>query len=339
MAGPGDSRLKANTSPPQRHALDYAIDGRHYNADLYLPAQAPRAGIVLVPGVVPEGKDDPRLVLLAQTLARLRFAVLVPDLKGLRRLQVRAHDVTEVADAFRFLITQPEWAPQGRAGIAGISYGAGPVLLAALKPDIREQVHFIVALGGYYDLPTLVTYFTTGHYREEAMGEWRDRSPAQYIKWVFALSNIDLLERIEDRDALRAYAESIFKGAPIEAPNALAPDARALHALLGNHNPDLVPALIAQLSPRIRSEIKGLDPAAHDLSLLNAQAILVHGRGDTMIPYTQSVALAQALPPGQARLFLIEGFAHVDIQAQQQDIPQLLRAMEALLAQRAPVSR
>jgi pimeloyl-ACP methyl ester carboxylesterase len=339
VAGNNASRLKAQTPLPSRRALEYKIDGRSYSGDVYLSPQGARAGIVLVPGVVPQGKDDSRLVALAYTLARLRFAVLVPDLQGLRRYRVRKGDVHEVADAFRYLVSQKDLVPEGRAGVAGISYSAGPVLLAVLEPDIREQVRFIVTLGGYYDMHTMVTYFTTGYYKEESAGNWHYRPPNPYAKWVFTLSNTDLLERPADRATLSAFAENGIAGdrdTGIAAPLAgLGPDARALYTLLTNDDPAQVPVLIDQLSPRIRNELKGINPAVHDLSGLRAQVILIHGRGDTIIPYTESVALARALPPEQVRLFLIDGFAHVDIQLMQQDIPQLLSAMELLLGQRA----
>ena len=340
IAAGRQSRLKADTPTPQRRPVRYAVGGRDYNGDLYLPGQPVRAGIVLVPGVVPAGKDDARLVALATTLARLQFAVLVPDLRGLRRYRVRAGDVREVADAFRYLVMRDGLVPQGRIGVAGFSYGAGPVLLAALQPDIREQVRFVMTLGGYYDLRSIIGYFTTGFYREPDDGDWRYQRPNPYIKWVFSLSNADLLENAEDRAALQALAEQARAAGGVgpPAPEGLRPDAQALYALLSNQDPHRVPALIAQLSPRIRAELEGIDPASQDLTALRARAILVHGRSDTMIPYTESVALAKALPPDQAQLFLIEGFAHVDVQPQRSDIPQLLAAMEALLVQRAPAA-
>jgi len=70
------------------------------------------------------------------------------------------------------------------------------------------------------------------------------------------------------------------------------------------------------------------------LTTLQAEVILVHGRSDTMIPYSESLALAQALPPEQVKLFVVDGLVHVDVRIKQQDISQLLGAMEALLAQR-----
>jgi pimeloyl-ACP methyl ester carboxylesterase len=157
---------------------------------------------------------------------------------------------------------------------------------------------------------------------------------------VFSLSNADLLDNAADRALLQTLADQARSGAdPGTVPlQALQPDARALYVLLSNQDPERVPALIDQLSPRIRAELHGIDPASQDLSQLRAHAILVHGRGDSMIPYTESVALAAALPADQVQLFLIKGFAHVDVQPRRSDIPQLLAAMQALLAQRAPAN-
>ena len=338
-SGHGQSRLKQRTDAPTRHGIDYQIQGRHYNADLYLSSAPPRAGIVLVPGVVPAGKDDERLVTLANTLARLRFAVLVPDIKGLRRYRVRGDDVQAVADAFQHLISQPVLSPEGRAGIAGFSYGAGPVLLAALEPEIRHKVRFIVTMGGYHDLRSLVTYFTTGYYRDPQTGRWRYYTPNPYAAWVFAQSNAELLERPEDQAWMKTHISALMKGEEADDTAALpklAPDARALMALLTNHQPDQVPKLIGELSPSIRAELAAINPAAHDLSDLQAQVILVHGRRDDIIPYTESIALAQALPPEQVQLFLIEGIAHVNLRLQKGDIPLLSAAMKQLLDHRGP---
>lgn len=332
-AGSADSRLKQRTASPARQTLSYQVEGRARAADLYLGGLPPRAGIVLVPGVVPAGKDDARLVALASTLARLDFAVLVPDIEGLRRYQVRGSDVSAVADALRYLLSQPALAPQGRAGVAGFSYGAGPVLLAALQPDIRERVRFLVAMGGYYDLRRVVSYFTTGYYRDPDSGAWQHRPANPYAARVFAWSNTDLLRRPADRAWLRAYVNGELGKA---AAPGLAADAQAFLALLDNRDPDRVPALIDALPAAIRAELDALDPAAHDLSKMQAQVLLVHGREDRIIPYTESLALAAALPEERTRLFVIDGVAHVDVRLREQDVERLLAAMTLLLAQRAP---
>jgi len=184
----------------------------------------------------------------------------------------------------------------------------------------------------------LVGYCTTGYYRDE--GQWRYRTPLPYASWVFAASNAGLLEQPVDRIRLQAYARQIRDGVGNESAvpmSGLAPDAQALYELLANDDPKRVPVLIDRLSPRIRDELEGINPAGHDLSRLKAELILVHGRSDNIVPYTESVALARDLPSEQVHLFLIDGFAHVDIGLEAQDWPRMLEAMERLLAQRQPL--
>ncbi|MGB5259347.1 MAG: hypothetical protein WBO34_02355, partial [Gammaproteobacteria bacterium] len=158
------SRLAAQVPRPSRESVSFMTGGEQRAADLYHTSQAARAGIVLVPGVAARGRRDARVIAIATTLARLDFTVLVPDMPGVRSYRMRSSDAREVADSFSWLASQPGLAPPGHIGIAGFSYGAGPVLLAALQPDIRDRVHFVLAVGGYYSMENVVTYLTTGHY-------------------------------------------------------------------------------------------------------------------------------------------------------------------------------
>lgn len=343
-SGLATGRLAVRTPTPSRESVHFMSGGEEYAADLYRPPQEARAGIVLVPGVAPRGRRDARVVAMANTLARLDFAVLVPDMPGARRYRMRAGDVREVADSFAWLACRPLLAPPGHTGIAGFSYGVGPALLAALQPDIRARVSFVLAVGGYYSLEQVVTYLTTGYYRVvspagTASATAGRRTPHPYAKAAFIRSNLDLLERPVDRGFFQRYAEYIAGNrgdAEEPLPPRLAPDAQAFYDLLTNHLPARVPGLLARLAPRMRAELEGINPASHDLTRLRAKVILLHGRSDNLIPYTESIALAGALSASQVQLFLIDGLAHVDLRPQAQDIPQLLGAMEALLAVRVP---
>jgi hypothetical protein len=102
-AGGGPSLLKETTHDPTRAAITFEIEGREREADFYAPGGAARAGMVLIPGVTPQGRSDPQVVAFAETLARARFEVVVPDLPGMRSLQVTARDAGPIADATRFV--------------------------------------------------------------------------------------------------------------------------------------------------------------------------------------------------------------------------------------------
>jgi hypothetical protein len=313
--GSGESRLKRGTPAPSRIPIAYRVEDRRRDADLYWPGERARAALVLVPGAAPRGKDDPRLVALASTLARSRFLVLVPDIEAVRALKISAADSVEIADGVRYL--GENWTPakESSVGLVAISYAVGPAILAALTPEARQRVRFIVGVGGYYDVVAAITFFTTGHYRPAPGEPWRYRRPNEYGKWIFARSNAERLSDPADRRLLFELAERKL-AQPLADVSFLAarlgPDGASIYRLLVNADPESTAALVAALPAALRSEIEALDLRRRDLSMLEAHLILVHGRDDAIIPYTESVDLAAAVP-GIASLYVVDSLAHVDL--------------------------
>lgn len=301
------------TSIPERRTVAWPHAGETIEADLYLRA-APRAALVLAPGLGREGRRDPRLVGLARALADRHFVVMVPDVPRFQAQRIAASDGALLADAVRFLLSRPEG--KGPMGIAAVSYGVGPAFLAALAPDLAARVNFIFALGGYYDTESVVTFFTTGCFRENGSDPWRRGQPNEYGKWVFVQANAERLNSAYDRVALSAMAGR--KLADLSADIAdlmigLGREGQAVVDLLANTDPARVPALIAALPASVRDDLQRLSLANRDLSALKAKVFLVHGRDDAIVPYTESVALARALPSGVAHLALLDSLAHVDL--------------------------
>ncbi len=103
--------------------------------------------------------------------------------------------------------------------------------------------------------------------------------------------------------------------------------------LLENPDPDRVEALLRTLPEGIQAHLQRLSLKNHDLSHLAGRLLLVHGREDSMIPYSESMALASAVPGSQ--LFLIDGFSHIDSDGVGfTGQLQLIDAMQALLERR-----
>lgn len=321
------------TQAMMRAPLSYDVDGRNYQADVYRPLTAPRMAIVLLPGAAPAGKDDPRLVEFAAWLASARFVVLVPDIVRLRHLELRADIIPQVVDTLRYVSETTNLAPQEKTGIAAFSVAAGPALLAALAPEVRDRVAFVLSVGGYHDLLATLTFSITGYFK--ANGQWQHRVPQDLGKWVFVLSNADALPDRSDRELLARMAKRRLAD---QDPSALAPrlghDGQAVYRFITNTDPEKSRALFAALPPAITAEARELSPSTQDLSALRARVILVHGRDDSIIPYTESVALAHALPSVQHVLVLVSGLFHVDLKPTLVDGWQLGRAIYTVLAER-----
>jgi hypothetical protein len=303
----------------------YAGGQRH--GDLYPAAGSSSAGMVVVPGAAELGKDDPRLVRLAGTLARFGFTVLVPDIASQKALRVGPDNVVDVAEAI-------DWLASGHepVGAAAISYAVGPAVLAALQ--VGERLGFLVGVGGYYDLDAVIGFFTTGWYFED--GRWEKRVPNAYGKWVFVKSNAARLWDSGDRTLLELMAERRMadRQAPIDQlAQRLTSTGRSIYDLLANDDPVRVPELIDRLPADVRDDIRALDLKGRDLSGLKARVLLIHGRDDAIIPSGESVKLAAAVP--LARLFLVDDLAHADWTPKRvSGLFELLAAARALLGER-----
>ncbi|MCH8154141.1 MAG: alpha/beta hydrolase, partial [Proteobacteria bacterium] len=85
----------------------------------------------------------------------------------------------------------------------------------------------------------------------------------------------------------------------------------------------------------VRSDMAALDLSRAELSRLGAPLILLHGRNDAIIPFTESLALAAAAPEERVTLCVVDNLAHVDLgPGGLGDALRLLRATYRMLALR-----
>jgi pimeloyl-ACP methyl ester carboxylesterase len=282
--------LSMLTDPPTRRPL--ALPGTA--ADLYLHAglDAGRP-LVLAHGFAPEGKDDPRVRDAAGLLARAGFDVAVPTIPGLTRGRLGSEDVEPVVGALA--------ARDGRTVLVGVSVGAGPALLAAADPRVRERVSAVLSLGGYASAVEVLRFWLTGAYAYEGVRGRVEHDPE--LVRMFLRANADRLDPV---------SRAAFEAA----------DREAAGRLLDAPPPDLRRYLDALSPIRVASGI-------------GARLILVHGRADSAVPYTESLRLAAARPD-RTTLVLVGLVEHVEGArgrgwSEARDLFALWRVMYALL--------
>jgi pimeloyl-ACP methyl ester carboxylesterase len=253
--------LSALTGAPRREPL--AVAGAAVDR------WAGRGGrpLVLVHGYAPAGKDEPRVQQAAALLARAGFDVAVPTIPGLTSGRLRPEDTRPVVATLA--------ARAGPTALVAVSVGAGPALLAAADPAVRDRVRVVLSLGGYASAPALLRFFLTGEYAFEGVRGRVVHDPA--VVRGFVEANADLLDT--------------------SAQSALADPARAA-TVLASPPPPLAD-LLARLSPE------------HVVGEVRARLVLVHGVDDRAVPYTESLRLAAARPAG-TRVILVHLVEHVE---------------------------
>lgn len=317
--GPARTELGRTTPPPLRQ--------RFAEADLWLPgAGAARASLVLAPGFSPEGRDDPRLLPVAESLARAGFAVRVPELPGARRLTLDPADIAAMRRA-----AEAEGAAGRRVALAGISFAAAPALLAGQAPPVE----LVVTLGGFRSIEAAAVFAATGAHRVPGEDAWRREAPSPFAAGAFLLAIAEAMPDRADRGLLRLAGLRVLED-PAAALDDLARDmtagGRAALELVAERDPARIPGRLAALPVLARERLAALDPAG---AALSACTLAIHGLEDTVIPWTQTAALAAALPPGRVVAVLVPGFGHVDPAGVPFDGQlALIRAMRVLLAWR-----
>lgn len=301
------------TDAPARQTVTFPGGGRTMAATLFRPSRSgPGTGIILVHGVNEAGKDDDRIVWLADLLARSGFTVLTPDFLGFKSLTLRTSDVEELVASIQYLADRSADVARGRVGLIGFSYGAGPTIIAATDHRVRDRVGFVVSFGGYFDLINVITFITTGHY---GFGDLQGRAvPNEYSRWIFLRYNLELIPSGRDREILKEIAEAKARDPAVEAgalAATLGTGGRAAYDLLVNREPGRVPMLVEGLGPGIREQIRFLSPS-RVMQDLRGRLFVIHSDPDDYIPITESLRLAASLESrGNVHLTLLKVLDHV----------------------------
>jgi len=300
-------------SPPIVKTISVPSRGKTLRADLYTPrTRGPHMPLLLVHGVNPTGKDDVQLALLARDFAMAGFLVLVPDLEGMKDLRVRPSDAEDIVQGFLF-VSRLKNARSG-GGMMGISYGVGPMLLAAADSRVRDRVGLVASLGGYGDLRAVLLFLLTGSY--DYGGQEGYLRPDESLRWAFLYKNLDLIHDAADRETLRELIEKRNRyetGAAGALAKKLGPEGKAVYAFLANNDPKRFVMLYENLPLSFRAYMVQLSPV-RALKQIKAYFIIVHGMEDYSIPYTESMKLADAVGDRRrVRLALLPRFTHTEL--------------------------
>lgn len=267
---------------PGREELAFRYPSATGRIDLYRPPNPGRYPAVLFfLGVAPLASRDPRVVQVAEGLARTGLVLAVLESPHLVAEQILPEEVEGLVDAFEVVSRHPAVDP-GRVGFAGFCVGAALALVAASDPRIADRVSFVNALTPYYDGEELLAEIASSQF--EADGQVVPWSPSPITRKIFS----NLLER-----ARAAGAGSV---------------ADQLSAA-----PDLSTArrLVAQLPDAARLEVDLLSPKGK-LKGIRARVYIMHDRDDNNIPVAQARRLAREFPDPERLVYTeFEFFEHV----------------------------
>ncbi len=322
-------------SLPPTHFVDVhqSADGIPTRSDVYVIDDGqPRAGLLVVLGANATGADDPDIINLGMALARTGFAATFYWSSQLGDdANIATSEIESLILAFERMSRQP-YVDASRMGMAGFSVGASLSLVAATDPRIASRVAFVNAFGGYYDAGDLLIQIASGSaMNDQDAGDWRvDRLTEEIFSKAFGgyFDAGDLLLEIAsgsaadddaasewpvDRLTRQVFVNEItdsipdparraeiraaaHAGAELPAPDGSPLEATVMALLGGELTIAEARQWYAHLPETYRRQIAAVSPSAHLANIHpNTHVLLMHDRGDRLIPVGESRRFAEAL--------------------------------------------
>ena len=318
-------------SPVHEREVWIERDDRPVGARILTPDDRSAAfpGWILLHGVTRPGIEHPQLLRFARALASSGAVVLVPEVPEWKELRLAPGATLPTLVASIRALRPVREACAGPLGLIGFSFGGPQALIAAADPSVAGEIGVVVSFGGYCDLERTLRFHFTGEHELGGVVE-RVPSPDPYGRWVVGANYLTVSPGYE---AAGAVAQALWElaaaagavGAPATWPGydrlknrlrvELGDSDRRLFDVFAppaGAEPDAVEA-----EDVLRALVSGsqrIDPLIEPSRFLKAvrhPVELLHGRGDSLIPYTESLRMATLLPAGsRGRVTITRLFAH-----------------------------
>lgn len=295
---------------PTREEVFHEISTGRGSADLYAPAgDGVHSGVLLFLGVNPAGRNDPRVVGLAEGLARSGAVVLVPWSEEMTSQRVTASEVDDLVRWFEFLLAHERVDPE-RAGVGGFCVGASLVAVAASDARIRDDVQFVNFFAGYYDARDLIAaVLSNSRYYDGVVEPW---TPADLSRRVVTAQLIEEMENPAEIALLTGMFVTKDTLVGQSELSKLSEEAQITSRLLSGVDTDEALMLVDSLPESTLDSLASISPSSA-VEGLQAKVLIMHDREDNLVPAAESRRLADALAErGNVKHTEFSLFQHLD---------------------------
>jgi dienelactone hydrolase len=294
------------TKTPIVEKVSYPSQSGQVEGELYRPpTDGPHPAILVCLGVVPFEVDHPQVPVLGKALARAGFAALLYWSPAMRDFRLDPEDLENIPLAYNWLIQQPYVDP-ARSGLLGTCVGGSFALMAAAHPLIRDHVAFLSAYAPFSSMNTFARDIASATIsNENGLQLWRVDPLTQK---VFVHSVTTVLEPDEAQRLRSAFAEGNRQ--PVEGN--LSEDGRAVLSLLTAMDKEEAEAALLKLPLEMQTRLSAMSPMNYLDDIRAPMVILLHDRGDQVIPVGESQRLVAALNGHFGIHYTEMQFSHLD---------------------------
>ena len=253
--------------------------------------------IIIFPGASPYAENHPGMIMLANALRNAGYHVFLPRIPNLKNLILVRENVEWFEHCYIELL-QHNKINSKNTMLVGLSYGGANLLRASLSEKLQKyKPKSILSYGTYYSIDTALDFFISG--KIFFKGKTHKISPHEWgpivVFYNFFTSIVTehdknkitklLKYRIEDKnDKVNQMIATLNKN-----------DKNLVEKILNGTIDEYLKSLIQKMLNANKELLEYLSPN-HWANKIKYKVFIIHGANDSMVPFTESVALAKVIP-------------------------------------------
>lgn len=294
------------TKTPVVQRVKYPTCFGEAEGDLYRPPdEGPHPGILVCLGVVPFEVDHPQVPILGRALARAGYAALLYWSPAMRDFRLDPEDLENIPLAYHWLIEQPYIDP-ARSGLLGTCVGGSFALMASAHPLIRDHVGFLSAYAPFSSMSTFTRDIASSSIADEDGRKPWQVDPLTRKVFVHSVTSV-----LEPGEADRLRHAFVDEGGIIDR-GSLSPDGQTVHSLLAARDMDSAETAFQHLPVSLQEKLATMSPINYLNDIHVPLFVLLHDRGDQVIPVGESRRLVSALAGKPGVQYTEMQFQHLD---------------------------
>jgi len=288
------------------------LNGTSTPVKIISPVKHRKKIIILYPGASPYAEEHPKMEMLGIVLAQNGYKVFIPRIPPLKILDISAVNVEWFICFYQWLLDKYQLESQNIT-MVGISYGGGIMLKAYLKlKEFIKPPYMLMTYGTYADAESTLRFLLTGEISNHGVQytinphKWGLIVLFQnYLKnldldWdtagVQEVMNLEIQGEIVDRDKVISKLPR-FQGNIVDS------------VLSGKGTLEVINLCQAMIQNEIAT-LQYLSPK-YWCHKIQQKVFIFHGANDSMVPFTESIQLAELIPNSELLISYI--YEHKEI--------------------------
>ena len=307
-----------------------------------------RGAVMVLPGLHPDGLDDPRLDRFCRVLADAGVLVGIPELPTMRRSIMDPSVLLDTENAVQFFLSQLESKGLNSFGMFCISASSIAGLHLCAHPQLSVHIHRIHLFGGFSDWMASLRFAMTGQIPNSDPPEILVVDPlslpvvymnllANFPRFVVDFVNIPVQLHDLFLNALHSYVAQSWEKPHVSHPNDTSKIAELIvqELLVNCTEMDVDHAHVAFVFKQACALESGGQDVVHDfldslkieaghtqeVEWLNPKPLIQsiqmpldisHGRDDFVVPYPQAHQLLK-LSPATTQIFITGLYHHTGV--------------------------